>query len=141
MIVAWKLKATGLSEWHNYEIDLQLVLDLDRATRDANRINTKISLFDLCMSRVSSIFNPHIRLDRFGLTVERQITGDNPMIRSCLLDLHGVKADERIGFTLQDLCMHGVLDFRLLLRTQFVLAQASACERQRQRILARNHCH
>jgi len=35
-----------LSDWYNYELDLQLVLDLDNATRDADRINAKISLFD-----------------------------------------------------------------------------------------------
>ena len=35
-----------LSDWHNYELDLQLVLDPDNATRDADWINAEISLYN-----------------------------------------------------------------------------------------------
>ncbi len=109
------------SEWHNYELDLQLVLDLNNASRDADRINAKISLFDCCTARIGSLSITHVRLDRSALTVQRQLAGDNPSVDSGPSDLRRMKADERIAFTLQDLRMHGVLDFRLLLRAQFVV--------------------
>jgi hypothetical protein len=43
------------------------------------------------------------------------------MVDSGLFDLRRMKANERMAFTLQDFGMHGVLNFRLLLRAQLTV--------------------
>jgi hypothetical protein len=112
-----------VSDWHNYELDLQLIFDLDYTTRAADWTNAEISLLDLRTAGVSSIFTPHICQDRPALAVKRQLTRDNPLVNSGLFELRGMKAYKRVAFTLQDLGVHGALDFRLLRRTQFVVLQ------------------
>src|SRR5260370_19814859 len=110
-----------LWDWHNYELDFQLVLDLHNATRDAGWMNAKISLFDCRTARVGSFRIVHVRPDGSALTVECQLTGDKPVVDCGLFDLRRMKADKRIAFALQDLGMHGMLNFRLLLRAQFAV--------------------
>ena len=121
MIAGRRFNANLLSDWHNYELDFQLVLDFHNATRNADWINAKISLFDCRTARVGSFCIVHLRPDRSALTVERQLTGDKPVVDPGHFDLRRMKADERIAFALQDLSVHGVLNVRLLLRAQLVV--------------------
>ena len=47
MIAGRRFNASPLlSDWHNYELDFQLVLDPHNATPDGDWINAKIRLFD-----------------------------------------------------------------------------------------------
>jgi hypothetical protein len=44
MIAGRRFNANLLSDWHNYELDFQLVLDFHNATRNADWIDAKICL-------------------------------------------------------------------------------------------------
>ena len=100
MIAGRRFNGNLLSDRHNYKLDVQLILDLHSATPYADWINAEIGLFDCRTARVGSFCTMHLRQNWSALTMQRQFTGDKPMVGSGLFDLRRMKADERIAFTL-----------------------------------------
>lgn len=106
------------SDGHNGELNLQFVFHFDQPPGDRDGMNAEVGLLDLAAAGVSFRLFVDGGADLVSLPVKTQATYDQPSALAGFGDGGGTETDVWEAVALQDIGLHGALNFRLLRRAQ-----------------------